>query len=141
MKSFHQETLRVQFSLWHSALRFKEAELHQQLLQLLYRVVCYGPRRHCFTRRPFDFGFCRGTVLCDPKRPSCLSPEPRQVPDVLLALSGLVVCKGTTWPPTVPPISTRWHVTIGNLDLDFPCSLPGPQSGPLAASRFRVLRW
>ena len=59
---------------WHCSRRSQEAELHQQLLQLLHRrgrsCRLLRPRRPSFTRRPFDFRFCRGTVLCDPKRPS-----------------------------------------------------------------------
>ena len=113
------------------------------------RVLLSGPRGPGFTRRHCDFGFCRGAVLCDPKRPSCLSPELRQVPDVLLALSGLVVCRRTTWSPTVPPMSTRWdkspweplfsilhtnHTTcsVGSPSLSTPTPLTYPvcQSGP-----------
>ena len=64
---------------------------------------------------PSDFGFCRGTVRCDPTKPNCRSPELRQVPDVLLALTGLVVCKRTAWSPTVPPISTGGTKLHGSL--------------------------
>ena len=161
-KSFHQETLRVQVSLWHSALRFKDAELHQQLLRLfvLLALVVSSVMGQEDTASPEDPSTSDSVVvLCFaiPKGRAASAQNPAR----------FLTCswRSRAW-STIPPISTRWHETplesfyillrisanaetsigmgtqtIGKLDLEFPCSLPGPQSGPLVASRFRLLRW